>query len=177
MKEGRATNFQSEEDAAVQALNVSFRTSLSRYFRRRIGNSVEADDMVQEVFVRLLKRGSISSVENVHAYVFETASNVLKDRLRNLRSRLSDAHDVFESEQHGGVDFSPEDVLLERERLAQAIDILSKLPERTRTIFVLRRLDGMRYRDISTRLGISVSAVEKHMERAMARLVEGLNRR
>ncbi len=41
-------------------------------------------------------------------------------------------------------------------------------------IFVLRRLEGMKYLDIAARLGISVSAVEKHMERAVARLAESV---
>jgi RNA polymerase sigma-70 factor (ECF subfamily) len=71
------------------------------------------------------------------------------------------------------VDFSPEHVLLGRERLARATAVLLELPERTRVIFVLRRLEGMKYLDIAARLGISVSAVEKHMERAVARLMEG----
>jgi RNA polymerase sigma factor (sigma-70 family) len=45
------------------------------------------------------------------------------------------------------------------------------LPERTRTVFVLRRLEGQSYREISLRLGLSVSAVEKHMLRAVRHLL------
>jgi RNA polymerase sigma-70 factor (ECF subfamily) len=65
-----------------------------------------------------------------------------------------------------------ERVFLGKEALNRASVALLELPERTRTIFVLRRLEGMRYADVARRLGISVSAVEKHMVRAIAHLTE-----
>ena len=49
------------------------------------------------------------------------------------------------------------------------------MPERTRHVFVLRRIEGLRYQDVAKRLGLSVSAVEKHMQRAMLHLVQRLN--
>jgi RNA polymerase sigma-70 factor (ECF subfamily) len=134
----------------------------------------EIDDMVQQVFERLLKRGDVSNVEHLGGYVFQTASSVLADHQRRRRSRHADAHDEFDERNHGDVDFSPEHVLMGRERLANATAVLLELPERTRVIFVLRRLEGMKYLDIAARLGISVSAVEKHMERAVARLAESV---
>jgi RNA polymerase sigma factor (sigma-70 family) len=48
--------------------------------------------------------------------------------------------------------------------------VLLELPERTRQIFVLRRLEGLSYFEIGRRLGVSVSAVEKHMQRAVRHL-------
>ena len=57
-------------------------------------------------------------------------------------------------------------------RSARATAALLELPDRTRIIFVLRRLEGMKYSEIAHKLGISVSAVEKHMLRAMSYLTE-----
>ena len=54
--------------------------------------------------------------------------------------------------------------------LAEVASVLDALPERTRTIFVLRRIEGMRHKEIALRLGISVSAVEKHVVRAIEAL-------
>ncbi|KEQ53395.1 ECF subfamily RNA polymerase sigma-24 factor [Sphingobium chlorophenolicum] len=139
-----------------------------------MGARAEVEDLVQQVFERLLKRGGVTEMKYVGGYVFQTASSVLTDHLRRQRSHHADAHDEFDPQTHSDVDFSPEHVLIERERLARATAILIELPERTRVIFVLRRLEGMKYLDIAARLGISVSAVEKHMERAVARLTEGL---
>lgn len=155
----------------LRALDNKYRTTLMRHFGRRYSNAGEIEDMVQEVFFRLIRRGGVADLENLQAYVFETASSVLKDRLRRLRTHHENAHEAFDPDVHGDVDFSPEDVLLDRERLARATAALLELPERTRVIFMLRRMEGMRFRDIGARLGISVSAVEKHMQRAITHMV------
>jgi RNA polymerase sigma factor (sigma-70 family) len=158
----------------LEALNDGFRASLQRYFARRVRDTGAIEDMVQQVFERLVKRGDVASIEHLGGYVFQTASSVFTDHLRWRHSRHVDFHQQFEERHQGDVDFSPEHVLLEREKLARATAVLLELPERTRVIFVLRRLEGMKYLDIAARIGISVSAVEKHMERAIARLAENL---
>jgi RNA polymerase sigma-70 factor (ECF subfamily) len=162
-----------EDRTALEQLSLHFRRSLLRYFGRRTRVDADREDMVQEVFLRLIRRGETSRLqhENLSAYVFETASSVLKDRVRKEITHRADAHVAFDSNKHSDVDFSPEHVLLGRERLARATAVLLELPERTRNIFVLRRLEGMRFNDIAVRLGISVSAVEKHMHRAVTHLV------
>lgn len=158
-----------QEAASLEALNRQFRPSLTRYFDRRISGG-ETEDLVQEVFLRLAKRGELTSVRALAGYVFQTASSVLHDRLRKSRSRGDGRHCSFDPEDHADVDFSPEHVLLGRERLAQARAILLELPERPRTVFILRRIEDMSYREIATQLGISVSSVEKDMLRAVRHL-------
>lgn len=160
--------------AAFDALHRTYSASLLRYFGRRVSDASAAEDLTQQVFERLLRRGEIGSIEHLGGYVFQTARSVFADHLRNRSSRHGDAHESFQESLHGDVDFSPEHVLVKRERLAHVIELLQALPERTRVIFVLRRLEGVRYRDIAAQFGISVSAVEKHMERAVAHLARGL---
>ncbi|MEW9856694.1 RNA polymerase sigma factor [Novosphingobium sp. M1R2S20] len=159
-----------DDHHALDVLNSRYRASLLRHFGRRHSDPTELEDMVQEVFVRLIRRGGVAELANLQAYVFETASSVLKDRLRRSRVRHEAVHESFDPERHADADFSPEDVLSGREQLAHATAALLELPERTRVIFVLRRLEGMRFRDIAVRLGISVSAVEKHMQRAIVHM-------
>jgi RNA polymerase sigma-70 factor (ECF subfamily) len=165
--------FDDADQATLERLSRNFRGPLLRYFGRRTNDRDDLEDLVQEVFVRLARRGGTAELdrENINAYVFETASNVLKDRFRKRVTRHADAHQTFDESAHFDVDFSPEHVLLGKERLAQATAVLLELPERTRVVFVLRRLEGMRFNDIAARLGISVSAAEKHMYRAVAHLM------
>src|SRR3984957_4454676 len=158
------------ESGAVEALSLRFRPALIGYFRRRIRDSAEAEDLAQEVFLRMLRRGNVSGLDDVRAYLFETASSVLVDRARRGTVRHRSKHDSFDPESHAGESFPSERVFLGREALNCASVALLELPERTRTIFVLRRLEGMRYTEVAQRLGISVSAVEKHMVRAVAHL-------
>jgi RNA polymerase sigma-70 factor (ECF subfamily) len=178
MQKPSTAMFSVKDDNALEQLSREFRGSLLRYFARRTHDQSELDDLVQEVFVRLLRRGRTSELigERLSGYVFETASSVLKDRQRKRMTRCADAHQPFDSDKHFDADFSPEHVLLGKEQLARATAALLELPERTRVIFVLRRLEDMRFKDIAARLNISVSAVEKHMQRAVTHLVKRADR-
>jgi RNA polymerase sigma-70 factor (ECF subfamily) len=164
------------ENAAVAALSLRFRPALIGYFCRRVKDVIEAEDLTQEVFLRMLRRGNVADLDDVRAYLFETASSVLIDRARRRAARRLQDHECFDPKAHAGETIPVERVFIGRESLNHASIALLELPERTRTIFVLRRLEGMRYADVAQRLGISVSAVEKHMTRAVAHLTERMKR-
>ncbi len=165
----------SPADPALEALSRRFRSALLGYFRRRVKDAIEAEDLVQEVFLRLLRRGNVAAIADARAYLFETASTVLIDRSRRGSVRHSAAHESFDPDRHDGADFPSERVYLGREALGRVSAALLELPERTRIIFVLRRLEGMKYSDIARQLGISVSAVEKHMVRAVSHMTERMD--
>jgi RNA polymerase sigma factor (sigma-70 family) len=162
----RAADASEELARRSQAL----RGALTRYFARQAPTS-EIDDLVQEVFLRIVKRGGTEGLDQFEAYVFETAASVLKDRHRRRQVRESDRHVTFEPEIHASADLGPDDTLLGRQALKATTRALMELPERTRTVFILRRLENLPYREIGRRLGLSVSAVEKHMLRATQHLM------
>jgi len=146
------------------------RRRLTRYFRRRIGNHAEIEDMVQDVFARMVARESPEPIECLDGYVLKTAFSVLADQARLGASHGAGCHVPFDSELHGEGEIDPQRVLSVQEELHAATACLLSLPERTRTVFILRRLEGQQYRYIARHLGISVSAVEKHMVRAIQHL-------
>lgn len=156
-------------ELAVRSQSV--RASLMQYFRRRVPDPAEVDDLVQEVFLRLVVRGDAGVVDHVQGYIFQTAASVLADRHRRRTVRHANDHISFDAEVHTEPAFDAEHLLVARERLRSATAALMALPERTRAIFILRRLEGFQYAEIATRLGISVSAVEKHMLRAAQHLM------
>lgn len=150
---------------------------LAGYFQRRAGNDSEVDDLVQEVFTRIVARNSSEPIGNLNGYVLRVAANVLADRARRRSSRHADEHIEFDAELHGDEEIDPERVLSGKEELHAATSALLSLPERTRTVFVLRRLEGWRFGDIARHLGISVSAVEKHMVKAVRHLAAEMEKR
>jgi len=171
---GRAANPRS-----IDELYARFSPSLRSFFARRVKDESEIEDLVQQVFERLLRRGNVLELDQLSGYIFQTARSVLTDRARRRQTRHADKHDELTEEGFNAcddADLSPEHVLIQRERLEHATALLLELPELTRVIFVLRRLEEMRYLDIAARLGISVSAVEKHMQRATGHLTLGLRR-
>ena len=143
---------------------------LMRYFRRRVQNHAEIEDLVQDVFTRMVARDSTEPVEHLGGYVLKTAATVFTDWIRRRSSHGASLHVAFEPELHGEDEVDPQRILGGREELQAATKVLLQLPERTRTVFILRRLEGKRFQEIAAHLGISVSAVEKHMVRAIHQL-------
>lgn len=157
--------------------DAELRTTLVAYFRRRAEPAQDIDDLVQEVFLRLSSRGSLDGLENLAGYAVRTAESVLVDRSRRRAVRHHNDHVQFDPERDADEAVGPEQIIAGRQDLAAVVAALMTLPERTRTIFVLRRIEGMRYRDIADRLGLSGSAVEKHMVRASLHLLKLEERR
>jgi len=157
-------------------LHRRYGAPLLAYFSKRLRGSGDPDDLVQEVFVRLARRGDIGNIRQLEGYIFQTAANILRDRARRRSARREDDHVSFVEEIHGNEDLSPERVLLGREAAHEMLAALRELPPRTRAIFVLRRLEGCRYAEIAGRLGISASSVEKHMAKALAHLAKWSDR-
>jgi RNA polymerase sigma factor (sigma-70 family) len=164
-------------DATLAKRAGSVRSWLTRWFARRVREQAEVEDMVQDVFARIAARDSTEPVEHLSGYVMKTAWAVLADRARRRASRMAALHVPLNDELHGDEELDPERVLSGKEDLRAATAALLSLPERTRTVFVLRRLEGCRHKEIAQRLGISVSAVEKHMVRAIQHLAAEMERR
>jgi RNA polymerase sigma-70 factor (ECF subfamily) len=146
---------------------------LVAFFVRRLRNHAEAEDLTQEVFARLMALPS-GEVAHLDAYIFQMAANLLRDRARRERVRDDYRRERIGDERLGVEPLDAERILAARDRLGQVAGALSDLPERTRTAFVLYRLEGMKKRDIADTFGISVSAVDKHLMKAMAHLMRRL---
>ncbi len=171
MRTGWDDSSDTNGETDLAARSRALRGALTRYFQRRLPDANEVDDLVQEVFLRIVRRGDSQDLDRFEGYVFETAASVLKDRFRRRRVRMSASHVSFEPDLHGQTDVSPEQTILAREALRSTTRAIMALPERTRTIFVLRRLEGLTHPEIARRLGLSLSAVEKHMQRAAKHLL------
>lgn len=149
---------------------IPLRASLIRYFRSRVRNPSEIEDLVQEVFIRIAARRDGTVVDHLDRYVFRTASSVLADRARRQQARRAGQYVEFDPERHSESELDAHRTLSGREELGAVTACLLDMPERTRNIFILHRLEGKMYREIAAQLGISVSAVEKHMARAVHKL-------
>lgn len=150
-----------------------YRPALISFFLRRVRNHAEADDLTQEVFVRLASTDAAAGLERPDAYIFQTAANLLRDRSRREQVRRNFRQGV--DPDAASIDrMDPSRVLIGRETLGEVTGALGQLPERTRAIFILYRLENLKHREIAEMFGISVSAVEKHVLRAMTHLTRCL---
>lgn len=144
------------------------------FFLRRVHDVTEAEDLTQEVLLRISERAATIDPSRPDAYVFQIAANMLRDRAR--RSKVRTAYQIEASALRSGwVDeLDPDRVVQGRQSLKAVLAALKALPERTRTIFVLFRMEHMKQREIAEMLGVSVRTVEQHVIRASVMLKQSL---
>jgi RNA polymerase sigma-70 factor (ECF subfamily) len=150
-------------DSGLKQLLFEMRSALLRMLSARGAAPDEAEDLLQELFVRL-ETQAIGPVGEPRAYLYRMADNLFLDR-RRAETRRS-VRERRWGEQESDPRPTPERELQGRERLAMVSAALAALPERTVDIFRRFRLDGQSQRLIAGDLGISLSAVEKHLQRA-----------
>lgn len=160
------------ERVSVELLNERFRAPLLSFFYRRVNVAADAEDLLQETFVRLAKPGRLDGVENVEAYVFQIAANLVRERVRRRTVRGSDTQVEIDESFADEQVFSPARILEGKDTVRRVMVALKELPERVRTIFVLQRFEGLTYHEVAERLGVSQSTVEKNMSRAIAHLMK-----
>jgi RNA polymerase sigma factor (sigma-70 family) len=163
--------------ALEQELDARFRAPLMAYFMRRTGSRSEAEDLTQETFVRLIASSSFEFADQANAYVFRVAINLLRDRARSAARWKKipvfplDAGSADQVSREFAEDLGPERVLIGRESLTEVLSCLDELGERTKSIFILFRLERMKQKDIAALYGIGLSTVEKQIMSAVLHLV------
>lgn len=158
------------------ALYVEHRTALLRFLVARTGSAAEADDVVQDLWLKLAAVPS-GPIGNGRAYLYRMAQNIVLDRLRAGRRRAgrecawADREQGFRTdapEPH--VEASAEVDLIAREDAQRLANAITRLPPGAARAFRLHKLEGLSHADTAAHLGISRKGVEKHMAVAMAHL-------
>jgi len=158
------------DDSAIDVIAARYGPAIKAYFSRRIADRAEVEDMTQEVFLALVRRGELEGVESIERYIFRSAANLLRMRHRRAGSRPKITADGSATSERLVEEISPERVMLGAEAWDLFVTGLQELPERARNIFVLNRFEELSGREIAIRLGISQSLVEKEMIKAIAYL-------
>jgi RNA polymerase sigma factor (sigma-70 family) len=140
--------------------------------KRRGSSNDDADDFLQEAFVRLTCYQNAQAVDKPEAFLMRTALNLSADAFRTKCSRGE--HLLLEPDVLFDAAPSVEDVQLSRERMVRMNQCLRRLSAKTRAIFLAHRIDGLSYQEIGKRHGVSISTVEKHVARAVLLVTSGM---
>jgi RNA polymerase sigma factor (sigma-70 family) len=139
---------------------------LRRLLRSRGNTTDDADDLIQEAFLRLQLYCREHEVHKNEAFLVRTALNLAID-LRRHQAHGADASETLKTLHLAESIPSSDDVLAARERLLHMKAGLDRLSPRRREVFVLNRIEGYSFTQIAERLGITLSAVEKHAAKAL----------
>jgi RNA polymerase sigma factor (sigma-70 family) len=159
----------------MERLATYFRR-LQKLLRHQGQTRQDAEDLIQEAFLRMqayCEEGG--EVREPEAFLVRTVQRLSVNARRNAH------HDLYVDESPdnlGVIDLgpTPEELLAADECLQSMTRTLNAVSHRTREVFFLHRLDGLSYAQIAQQLGISVSAIEKHIARAAAALTEEVMR-
>ena len=170
------SNLVPSQQSLATRLHARFYRPLMSFFVRRIGDRAAAEDLTQDVFVKLLGAADKDRIEDIDAFVFRVAGNLLKDRGRKAQRRGQaqliefDMAPVSDLSQEFMEDRDAERVLLARESVGQVLAALDELGQRTKDIYILFRLEGMKHKEIAVAYGIGRSTVEKEVMKATLHL-------
>lgn len=159
-----------ERQRVLEDINARYRDVVRRYFLKRVGNHAEAEDLTQDLLLRLAQKLDMHEVENPEAFLFTTAANLLKDRGRRQRTSSRFLAEISASRSENFEALSPERVLVSKQSLQAILQAQNELDQRVRDVFILHRLEGMKYADIAKLYGLSVSSIEKDIIKALAHL-------
>lgn len=153
----------------IRTLFLAHRQELQAYLAHKVRNGETAAELAQEVFLRFAEQGPAAQAAIAHprSYLYRTAHNLAVDHIR--RERLGRLDHLPDETVAGIPDErpSPERIAGSRSDVAAAREALLELPERTRQVFAMTRIDGLTYADVAKRLQISPSSVQKHLAQAV----------
>lgn len=142
---------------------------LRAFVRRMVGNHGAAEDVVQQAFANLLRRGGHGAQANA-GYITEAVRNLALNHLRDARRRADVELSGLELENIADSAPTPEMIVLYRRELQRLLEAIAALPQRRRQAFVLKRIDGLSYDEIAERMGTSRNTVISQVVAAMAQL-------
>lgn len=140
---------------------------LRSFLTRRLGCAEVAADLLQDTYIRLATRRDPSAHANPRALVFRVAANLATDHSRKQHLRETYHGGSPDDSTVATTAPSPDGELVAQQNHALLKEAIAQLPDKRRAVFLLRMAEELSYDHIAARLGISVSAVEKHMTKAI----------
>jgi RNA polymerase sigma-70 factor (ECF subfamily) len=179
------SRLQANEDAAYDELVRIYSASIYHVAYRMLGDSAEASDVVQEIFLKVFRNiGGFKGEAALKTWIFKIAFSEILNRLRWWKRRHRFATVSLDEQPNGNparenvadAGPTPEEVLHSKERETAIQLALSRLSREHRSIIVLRDIEGFSYNEIADVLGVSIGTVKSRLARARADLKKSLMR-
>lgn len=152
--------------------------ALRRWLRRFVGEQ-EIEDIVQEAYCNIAELEVLVHIIDPKRYLYQVARNIVMGNLRRARvvtiESIGGLQEIETLLVYTDASQSPERIAADRALLTRIGDVLTTMPERTRTIIRLRRLDGLSQREVALRMGVSEAVVENDLSRGLKQIVAQLS--
>lgn len=157
----------------AEALIEQHRKELHRFLLRRVACAETANDLLQDIFLRLVNLTPSEPILNPRAFVYRIAANLATDYLRQRRDTVDiELAEVFEMADDNA---EPETIVFGQQQIDLCERALCELSPLSLKILVMSRFDGYSHKQIAEKLDISVSWVEKNIIAALKHCKRALN--
>ena len=139
--------------------------AVRNYIYYRSGDKELASDVAQETFMKYWEKmsGKVEGTGNMKGLLYKIAGDIFISSYR--KKKISMKYSVLINNEE--FYHSPEEQLTYKELTKSYENALTKLPEKQRVVFLLHRMEGLKYHEIALNLGLSIKAVEKRMKNAL----------
>src|SRR5262245_54191388 len=155
------------KDRGLAAVLRACRSAVARFFGRMVSRH-DVDDMLQEAFTRSYEAAGKSTLRNPRAFLLRTATNLAVNPLARSGSRAGAPNEELQWPELQQLSAEAADSALDaKQRFVVFCRAVGGLPEECRRAFILKKVYGLSQQDIADRLGITPSAVEKHLAKGL----------
>ena len=184
MKQALSAGWMADQDQRISETVMREQSRLRNFIRKRVADSSEAEDILQDVFYELVEASRMMKpIEQVSAWLFRVARNKIIDFFRKKRPEASiDARPAATAD---GESLTLEDLLPSRDEgpeaafarsvlLEELEEALEELPEEQREVFVAHELEGLSFKEIAARTGVGVNTLLSRKHYAVIQLRQRL---
>jgi RNA polymerase sigma-70 factor (ECF subfamily) len=153
----------------VGQLYSSHSAALRRFLSRFASSEQEAEDLAQEVFIRVLRLEDLERIrDRARSYMFQTAINLVRDTHRRGLARHRTHHVPLDDVALESPGFTPDEEAEAMQRLEAIEMALSTVRDDARRAFYLHAVDGLNYTEIASKMGVTTRTIERWMSAAQA---------
>lgn len=157
------------DKGAFKLLFELYYSKLLYFAQSYTSNKEDSEEIIQDVFVKIWnKRDKINT--NINGYLFKVTKNLCLDYLRSKKHKLNNSNNMVQLEAYINYNALADKItstIIEKELEQKILTSIELLPEKCKRVFVKSRMEGMKNKEISSEMNISVSTVENHMTKAI----------
>ena len=154
---------------------IAYYKELLFYVQRLTGDREKSKDVIQETYKRIIEIDSKTKIENHRAYLYKMAKNILIDESR--KNKNYSKVDYQETNFSIPKEEQPDEAFFRLKQYDELIQLVQKLPTRSRQAFTLHVIQGLSRKEIAQKMDINISTVEKHITNATLKIKQELEKK